>query len=172
MMRILSTRSARLLAFTAAFAAGCADNSTPTAPSATKTAPTNAAFAKGRPRTPYIADMQLSSIYINMSGGFTPFTVTVRNPTSKDVQGIHLKGELKSQNNMPPTTATAFIANCPVANGVVPRGDCTMSNGISGGVGLSPGAGTFTLRVLQEQPDGTMLVLDTRTVDVVLGQSY
>ena len=173
MMRALRALSARLFLVAATAVAGCIDNAAPTAPDATgAVTPRDAAFAKGRPRTPYISDVQLSSIYINLSGGYNPFTVTVTNPGSKDVLGIHLRGELKSQNNQPPTTATAFIANCPLANGTVPRGDCTMSNGISGGAGLSPGAGTFTLKVLQEQLDGTMIVLDSKTLDVVLGQSY
>ena len=66
--------------------------------------------------------------------------------------------------------ATAFLAYCPYGNGIVPRGDCTMSNGITGGATLAPGPGTYTLRVLQQQSDGTMLVLDSKTVDVILRQ--
>jgi hypothetical protein len=45
-----------------------------------------------------------------------------------------------------------------------------MSNGITGGATLAPGPGTYTLRVLQQQSDGTMLVLDSKTVDVILRQ--
>jgi hypothetical protein len=33
---------------------------------------------------PYIADLQLSSIKVSIGGGFTPFTVTVTNPSSKE----------------------------------------------------------------------------------------
>lgn len=73
-------------------------------------------------------------------------------------------------NNQPPAPATAFIAFCPLPNGIVPRGDCTMSNGITPGPNLMPGPGTFTLRVLQQQSDGTMKVRDSKTVDVVLTQ--
>jgi len=100
----------------------------------------------------------------------TRTSVTVTNPTQKDFPSIYLKGELKSQNEQPPLPATAFLAYCPYGNGIVPRGDCTMSNGITGGATLAPGPGTYTLRVLQQQSDGTMLVLDSKTVDVILRQ--
>ena len=83
---------------------------------------------------------------------------------------IYLKGELKSMNNQPPLPASAFLAYCPNPNGIVPRGDCTMSDGITGGATLAPGPGFFTLRVLQQQPDGSMKELDSKTVDVVLSQ--
>ena len=166
-----STRSAYLVALVALVAAGCSDNQTPTAPSAgAAAAALTVAAVKPRPRVPYISDLQLGSIYVSISGGFTPFTVTVTNPTQKDYPLIYLKGELQSQNNQPPLPATAFLAYCPYPNGIVPRGDCTMSNGITGGATLAPGPGTYTLRVLQQQSDGTMKVLDSKTVDVVLRQ--
>ena len=149
----------------------CREPNTPTAPAATPSAASLAvAAAKPRPRVPYIAALQLSSIYVSLSGGYTPYTVTVTNPTSKDFQSIYLKGELKSQNNQTPLPASAFIAFCPYANGIVPRGDCVMSDGITGGATLAPGPGTFTLRLVQQQSDGTMTVLDSKTVDVVLQQ--
>ena len=149
----------------------CSEPNTPTAPASSPSAASLAvAAAKPRPRVPYIADLQLSSIYVSLSGGYTPYTVTVTNPTSKDFPSIYLKGELKSQNNQSPLPASAFLAYCPNANGIVPRGDCVMSDGITGGATLAPGPGTFTLRVLQQQIDGTMTVLDTKTVDVVLRQ--
>ena len=107
---------------------------------------------------------------MSISGGYTPFTVTVTNPSPKDTPMIYLKGELKSQNNQPPLPATAFLAYCPFPNGIVPSGECTMSNGITGGATLAPGPGTYTLRVLQQQSDGTMKVLDSKTVDVELRQ--
>jgi len=173
MMRNRRTYLACLLAVVALAGAGCSDEATPTAPAATRAVPAlNPAAAKPRPRAPYISDLQLSSIYVSLSGGFTPYTVTVTNPSQKDYKSIHLKGELQSQNNQPPTPASAFLAYCPDPNGVVPRGDCTMSDGITGGPNLAPGPGTFTLRVLQQQSDGTMTVLDSTTVDVELRQYY
>ena len=45
-----------------------------------------------------------------------------------------------------------------------------MSDGITGGPTLAPGPGTFTLYLRQLQPDGSMKVLDTKTVDVILRQ--
>ena len=66
--------------------------------------------------------------------------------------------------------ATAFLAYCPASNGIIPPGDCVMINGITGlwaetGV---PGPATYTLMVLQQQSNGSMKVLDSKTVDVVL----
>jgi len=164
-------RSTHFLVLLALAVVACSDDTIPSAPAATR-APASASMvaAKPRARVPYISDLQLSSIYVSMSGGYTPFTVTVTNPTQKDFPSIYLKGELKSQNEQPPLPATAFLAYCPYGNGIVPRGDCTMSNGITGGATLAPGPGTYTLRVLQQQSDGTMLVLDSKTVDVILRQ--
>ena len=172
-MRALKIRSISLLAAAAATlaSAACDDAATPTAPASVRAvAALNAAPAKPRPRVPYISDLQLSSIYVSISGGFTPFTVTVTNPNQKDSPSIYLKGELKSQNNQPPVPASAFLAYCPNPNGIVPRGNCTMTDGITGSATLAPGPGFFTLRVLQQQADGSMTVLDSKTVDVVLRQ--
>ena len=165
------TSLAGLLAFIGLAIAGCAGDVPSTAPAAIHPdAALAAAAAKPHPRTPYISDVQLSSIYIptSPSDEITPFTVTVTNPGSKDAQGISLEGELQPTfNNQPPPLATAFIASCPNPTGIVPRGDCVISNWITSGPFLSPGPGTFTLRLLQQQSDGTKKVLDTRTVTVV-----
>jgi len=171
-MRAPGIRSTCLLAVVTLAGAACTDSASTTAPGVTRpAAAVTAAPQKPRPRGPYIADLQLSSIYVSISSGFTPFTVTVTNPGSKDYTMIYLKGELKSQNNQPPVPASAFLAYCPFPNGIVPRGSsCTMSDGITGSATLAPGPGTFTLKVLQQQSDGSMTVLDTKTVDVVLRQ--
>ena len=170
-MRAPGIRSMCLLAVDTLAGAACTDSATPTAPAVTRpVAALSAGPQKPRPRGPYIADLQLSSIYVSISSGFTPFTVTVANPGPKDYTMIYLKGELKSQNNQPPVPATAFLAYCPYPNGIVPRGSCTMSNGITGSATLAPGPGTYTLNVLQQQSDGSMTVLDSKTVDVILRQ--
>lgn len=169
-MRSNRIGSACLLAVVAMAGAACSDTASPTAPAPTRAvAALSAAPTKPRPRVPYIADLQLSSINVSIGGGFTPFTVTVTNPTPKEYQMIYLKGELKSANNQPPWPASAFLAYCPGSNGVLPRGNCTMTDGITGAGGsLSPGPGTFTLRLLQQQSDGTMKELDSTTVAVQL----
>ena len=170
-MRAPRIRTMWLVAAVTLAGAACTDRMTPTAPAVTQAvAAVSAASDKPHPRAPYIADLQLSSIYVSISGGYTPFTVTVTNPTPKDYTMIYLKGELKSQNNQTPVPASAFLAYCPYSNGIVPRGSCTMSDGITGSATLAPGPGTFTLRLLQQQSDGTMTVLDTKTVEVVLRQ--
>ena len=163
------TYTASLLALVT-LGAACSADAPPTAPTAIRpTAALAAAAAKPRPRTPYIADLQLSSISIptSPSDEITPFTVKVTNPTSKDVLGISLEGVLEPTFNNQPPPATAFVATCPNPTGVLPRGDCVMSNWISSGSWIYPGPGTFTLRLLQLQSDGTKKVLDTKVVAVV-----
>jgi hypothetical protein len=169
MMRNHRTHTARLLALVVAAGAACSD-ATPSAPTTTRAvASFNAAPDAARGRAPYISGVQLSSIYVSITSGYTPFTVTVTNPSLKSVQNIYLKGVLQ-QNNGTPWPATAFLAYCPGPNGIVPPGDCTMSNGITalGSPTLVPGPATYTLMVLQQQSNGTMKVLDSKSVDVVL----
>jgi hypothetical protein len=168
MMRNHRTRAAGLLAFVVAASAACSDVSPSAPPSTQAVAALNAAPAGARGRTPYISDLRLSSIYVSITDGFTPFTVTVTNASQKSIQNIYLKGELHQNNQTWP--ATAFLAYCPGSNGIIPPGDCAMSNGITGlwaetGV---PGPATYTLMVLQQQSNGSMKVLDSKTVDVVL----
>ena len=166
------TFSACLSAVIALAGAGCSDVAAPTAPAARRSAALSVAPAKARPRVPYISSVQLSTIYIptSPSDEITPFSVTVTNPGSKDALGISLEGELQPTFNNQPPPATAFVASCPNATGVVPRGNCTMSNWIASGPFLWPGPGTFTLRLLQQQTDGTKKVLDSKTIDVVFVQ--
>jgi len=159
-----------LLTLIALGGGACTNTEPSTGPSVTPRAEVaGASAARQRSRVPYIATLQLSSTFVSTTSGSTPFTVTVTNPTKKDFQDIYLKGELRSQNNPTPVPATAFLAYCPNPNGVVHPGDCAMSNSITGSWGaLTPGPGTYTLYVQQQQPDGTMLVLDSKTVDVTL----
>jgi hypothetical protein len=171
MIRHKKARLVCLLAVVVA-SAGCNDNAPSTAPAVTPGGATlNMTAARPRPRGPYISDLQLASISIPItaSDDYTPYTVTVTNPGPKDFPSIYLKGELQSVN-FPATPVTAFLAYCPYPNGIVPRGNCTMSHGITPTWGLIPGPATFTLRVLQQQADGTMTALDVKSVDVVLVQ--
>jgi hypothetical protein len=168
------TPNARALAAAALIAltsAACTDNGTSTGP--TPPSRPEAAFAmaaKPRGRVPYISDLTLGSIYVSVTSGSTPFTVTVTNQTKKDFQDIYVMGALSQNNVVWP--ATAFLAYCPGPNGIIPPGSCTMSNGITGITStLTPGPATYTLRVVQQQADGTMLVLDSKTVDVTLYDS-
>lgn len=169
MKRSPRPRALYALALITLASAACTDNGTTTGPvAAPRPEVALTAAAKPRGRVPYIADLALSSIFVSITSGYTPFTVTVTNPTKKDFQNIYLNGDL-TQNNQPGWPATAFLAYCPNPNGVVHPGDCTMSNGITGiSSTLTPGPATYTLRVLQQQSDGTMLVLDSKTADVIL----
>ena len=169
MRRIRGIRVALLTLVMLANSACSNDAPSPVAPGATSTATPidHASFARTPGRTPYIASLQLASEYVAVNTGYTPFTVTVTNPTSQDFGLIYLRGELKAQSGQA-VPATAFMAYCPTGGGVVPPGDCVMSNGITGVPTLALGPGTYTFQVLQQQKNGTMKVLDSKTVDVVL----
>jgi hypothetical protein len=169
MMRNHRPHSARLLALVVAVGAACSDTTPSAPPSTPAVAALNVAPDGARGRAPYISGLQLSSIYVSITSGYTPFTVTVTNPSLKSVQNIYLKGVLR-QNSQSPWPATAFLAYCPGPNGIVPPGDCTMSNGITalGSPTLVPGPATYTLMVLQQQSNGSMKVLDSKSADVVL----
>src|SRR4029453_19282105 len=131
MMRNNKTHSARLLAIVVVAAVAACSDTSPSAPQATPAvAAVNAAPDGARGRAPYISGLQLSSIYVSITSGYTPFTVTLTNPSLKSVQNIYLKGVLQ-QNNQTPWPATAFLAYCPGPNGIIPPGNCTMSNGIT-----------------------------------------
>ena len=163
-----------LLAAAVMAGAGCSDDAPSTAPAVMPNAASLAvAAAKPNPRGPYIANVQLPSPYVLLtpSDEYTPYTVTVSNTGPKDYYSIYLRGELHSPT-FPPVSVSAFLAYCPNPNGVLPRGaTCTMSNGITTGwYNLSPGPATFTVKLLQKQADGSMKVLDSKSVDVVLVQ--
>ena len=163
-----------LLAAVVLAGAGCNDNAPSTAPAATPNAPSLAVgAAKPNARGPYIMSVQLASPYIFLtpSDEYTPYTVTVTNPGPKDYQLIYLRGELQSPG-YPVVPVSAFLARCPNPNGVLLRGAvCTMTDGITTGYGgLVPGPATFTVKLLQKQADGTMKVLDSKSMDVVLVQ--
>lgn len=161
--------SACLLALIALAGMGCSDETSSTAPAVRSEAAPALSVARPRPRGISISALQLSSteIPITSSDVITPFTVTVTNPGPKDVAAIYLEGELQpSMNNQPPVTT--FIAACPNPTGVVPRGDCTMTGWTAAQWPLySPGPGTFTLRLVQLQADGTKTVLDSKIVAIV-----
>jgi hypothetical protein len=169
---IVGSRSAWLVIVALANAA-CSDAPQPTTgPAAIGDVATHGAAAvNARGRSPYISNLQLSSIYVSLTDGYTPLTVTVTNPSQKSVGDIYIHGELKSPNNQPAWPATAFLGYCPAPNGVIPAGaTCVMSNGITalGGLTLQPGPAKYTIQVLQQQSNGGMKVLDSKTVDVLL----
>src|SRR5512147_2855003 len=133
--------AAALIALTGA---ACTDNGPATGPVVPTRPEVAFAAARPRPRVPYISDLTLGSIYVSVTNGYTPFTVTVTNQTKKEFQNIYLMGELRAQNNAT-WPATAFLAYCPNPNGIVPPRACTMSNGITGlSSTLSIGPATYT----------------------------
>jgi hypothetical protein len=173
-MRTSKLNIAFALALVSAAAVGCNDTPAPISPTLTPNrsgaAVEAAAANKARPRSIYIAGMQLSSVYVSLTSGYTPFTVVVTNPTTNALYNIYLKGEIQSQNNQAPYPVSAFLAYCPNPNGVIPgTRNCVMENGITGiDAPLPPGPATFILKLQQMQPNGSMKVLDTLTTGVIL----
>ena len=162
------------LALVGAAVAGCNESPTPTSPTLALDRPAAAIEAaaanKGRPRTLYIGGLQLSSVYVSLTSGYTPFTVVVTNPTTNSFYNIYLKGEIQAANNQAPYPVSAFLAYCPNPNGVIhPTRNCVMENGITGiGAPLPKGPATFIIKVQQQQPNGTMKVIDSMTAGVIL----
>ncbi len=153
-----------------ALTAACSDTATPTAPAGVRPIEVlegGAATAKAS-RTPYIANIQLASVYVSVTAGYTPVTVTVTNPGSAAYYNMYLKGEIKPRTKLAAQPVTAFLAFCPNPNGVIYTGSCTMTNGITGAPPLQPGPATYTLRLLQKHSNGTMKVIDSKTADVIL----
>ena len=184
MFKTLSARPARsafILAFVALTGTACRDTDVtglgpgtgspaPSSPMDPTPAPIdgpNTSMSRVRNRTPFIASLTLASPYVSVNTGYTPITVTVTNPTDQQYGMIYLKGEIQAGRNKP-APVTAFLAYCPNPNGIVYVGNCTMTNGITGEPSFPLGPATYTLKLQQQQPNGTMKVLDSRTVDVVL----
>ena len=154
-----------------ALTAACSDSANTTAPTGVRPVEVfeggTAATAKAS-RAPYIANVQLASVYVSVTSGYTPVTVTVTNPGTTAYYNMYLKGEIKPQNKQPALPATAFLAFCPNPNGVIYTGSCTMTNGITGAPPLQPGPATYALRLLQQQSNGNMKVIDSKTVNIIL----
>ena len=172
-MRSRRIGSICLLAVAALAGAGCSENAPPTAPEAARAVVTPAAAAtKPSPRAPYISDLQLHSVYVDMGPDGTydnGYDVVLTNPGSKTT-GLYLQSEL--QQNQYTVDGGGTIIFCPALDGTLQHGTCRMTFGITPPpVYLSLGPARFTLKLVQRGADNSIQVLDSRTVDVVIVHS-
>lgn len=161
------------LAFVALAAAGCSDNMGPTASDAPEAAPaplTGSSAAAPRAakvaRTPYISDLPLQSIYVqkNHRDYDNPYDVVLTNPGGK-ASGLYLQSELRQELGTADGGGT--IISCPTPDGSLSRGTPSMRWYITPpGVNLVLGPATLTLKLVQTRADNSLIVLDSRTVDV------
>ena len=90
-------RSMCLLAVVALVATGCSDNSSPTGPEAVQAVVTDGQAAGKPSRAPYISDLQLHSIYVDMGPDGTydnAWDIVLTNPGSK-ATGLFLQSEIR-----------------------------------------------------------------------------
>jgi len=145
------------------------DNAPPTAPEAVQAAVTGGPAAVKVSRTPFISDLQLHSIYVDMGPDGTydnGYDVVFTNPGPK-TDGLYLQTEL--QQNQYTVDGGGTIIFCPALDGSLQHGTCRMTFFITPPpVYLALGPARFTLKLVQRRTDNSITVLDSRTVDVVI----
>jgi hypothetical protein len=162
-------RSMYLLAFVALVATGCSDNSSPTGPEAVQSVVTGGEAAAKASRAPYISDLQLHSIYVDMGPDGTydnAWDIVLTNPGSK-ATGLFLQSEIRQ--NQYTVDAGGTIIFCPALDGALAHGTCRMQWTIQPPpVYLALAPAQFTVRLMQRRPDNSLVMLDSRTFDVVI----
>jgi hypothetical protein len=161
-----------LAGLSALVASACAEGPrSPVGPGASSAEGTaDAASLARRARTVVVTDLQPSSDVVILNGTATRYTVVIRNPTESDIGNVYVQGFLQASGKREGVLSAASPVSCPLSNATVPAGsDCTISGEIVASTNLPIGPGTFTLKVVQLQPSGSIKVLDSRTVDVQLG---
>jgi hypothetical protein len=166
-------RSMYLLAVVALAGTGCSsDNSSPTGPEAVQAVVTDGQTAGKASRTPYISDLQLHSIYVDMGPDGTydnGWDIVLTNPSSK-ATGLFLQSEIRQ--NQYTVDAGGTIIFCPALDGVLAHGTCRMQWTITPPpVYLALAPAQFTVRLMQRRADNSLVVLDSRTFDVVIVHS-
>jgi hypothetical protein len=172
LLRTRRIRSLCLLAVAALLGAGCGDNASPTAPETVQADVADGPAAAKATRTPFIEDLQLHFIYVDIGPDGTydnGYDVTLTNPGPKTT-GLYLQSEL--QDNQYTVDGGGTIIFCPALDGVLQHGTCKMTFGINPPPVYFPlGPARFTLKLVQRGADNSIKVLDSRTVDVVIVHS-
>jgi hypothetical protein len=165
-------RSMYLLAFVALVATGCSDNSSPTGPEAVQSVVTGGEAAAKASRAPYISDLQLHSIYVDMGPDGTydnGYDLVLTNPGPK-ASGLFWQSEIRQ--NQYTVDAGGTIIFCPALDGALAHGTCRMQWTITPPpVYLALAPAQFTVRLMQRRPDNSLVMLDSRTFDVVIVHS-
>lgn len=154
----------------AATVLACSDSVAPLDPSA------RAAVAAAQPNkpkgpTPKLRMLDLSSTTLTIGGASVPYTVTIQN-SGPPRTSIILQGEIVQ--GAASRGAGSTNASCPIADGTLPNGSCTMgftatASNAAGGTGtLVAGPATFVLKLVQADGVNPEVVLDTRSTAVTL----
>jgi hypothetical protein len=165
-------RPLSLLALLALAGAACSDDTSPTAPQAVEPAATVTAAAPAKPRTPYISDVQLHYIYIDMGPDGTydnRVDIELTNPGPK-ATGLHLKATV--QDNHYTVDGGSLTLVCPTPDGSLPRGTCRLRFFVTPPPHwLELGPAKLTITLMQRGLDNSITALDRRTLDVILVHS-
>jgi hypothetical protein len=160
------TSSLFLLALLTLAGAACSDDTSPTAPEPAEPAPPQAAAAVKAPRMPYISDLQLHSIYLDMGGHGDGYDIVLTNPGPK-AEGLYLEAAVTDNHYTADVGSTVIY--CPVQDGTLVRGTCRMTAFVPPPPSnLALGPARLTIRLMQRGADGSITALDRRTFDVVL----
>jgi len=165
-------RSVYLLAVVALAGTGCSDNSSPTGPEAVQAVVTGGEAAAKESRAPYISDLQLHSIYVDMGPDGTydnAYDLVLTNPGPK-ASGLFLQSEIRQNQYTVDGGGTTIF--CSALDGALAHGTCSMQFTIQPPpVYLALAPAQFTVRLMQRRPDNSLVVLDSRTMDVVIVHS-
>jgi hypothetical protein len=166
------TCSAYFLAVAMLAAAACSDSTPATAPDAAQTVVGGGTSAVKDARTPYISDLQLHFIYLDIAPDGTydnGFDITFTNPGPK-TDGLYLQVDI--QQNQYTIDGGGTALSCRAASGVLPHGSCRMTWWISSPpLYFALGPAQVTVRLMQNRNDQGTILLDSRTVDVVIVHS-
>jgi hypothetical protein len=165
-------RSMYLLAVVALAGTGCSDNSSPTGPEAVQAVVTGGQAAAKESRAPYISDFQLHSIYVDMGPDGTydnAYDLVLTNPGPK-ASGLFLQSEIRQNQYTVDAGGTTIF--CAALDGALAHGTCRMQFTIQPPpVYLALAPAQFTLRLMQRRADNSLVVHDSRTIDVVIVHS-
>jgi hypothetical protein len=162
------TRMGPLLLLAALAGTGCSDQTGPTVAETSKTVVSRAEANPARSGATFISDLRVRSdaVFMSLSGGYVELTVVLANPGRK-ATGLYLQGVVR-QGSLTANTDQAPL-RCTAVEGAMPRGTCIMAAQL-----MVPfrdfyaSSGQLTLKLLQRNPDNTVTVLDSRTVDIVI----
>jgi hypothetical protein len=161
-----------LLAVVALAGTGCSDTSSPAEPEAVQAVVTDGQAAAKEPRATYISYFQLHSIYVDMGPDGTydnGYDLVLTNPGPK-ATGLFLQSEIRqNQYTVDAGGSTIF---CSALDGVLAHGTCNMLLTIQPPpVYLALAPAQFRVRLMQRRADNSLVMLDSRTFDVVIVHS-
>lgn len=162
------TRMGPLLLIAALAGTGCSDQTGPTVPESNEAVVSRAESNPARSGATFISDLRVQSnaVFMSTSGGYLDLTVVLANPGRK-ATGLYLQGVVRQWSLTANTSQPPL--RCGAVAGTMPRGTCSMTVQLTVPFrDFYASSGQFTLKLLQRNPDNTVSVLDTRTVDVVI----